>query len=186
MKETFHQSESTLVAQFFGGPGAGKSTTCAGVFSELKNRGLNSEMALEFAKDLCWERSPHLLDNQIYVFGVQHHRLWRLLGQVEVVVTDAPFLHSIVYDQEDAGGHLEALVVSEHHKLWSINFFIGRQKKLNPKGRRQTEEQAHQIDQQVRDLLWRWGVDYHEFPGERESIPSITDLIEEELRRGRP
>lgn len=66
------------VINLFAGPGSGKSTTCAGVFSKLKLAGVNCEMALEYAKDKVWEQSFHTLDNQIYIFGKQLHRLWRL------------------------------------------------------------------------------------------------------------
>lgn len=41
------------VINLFAGPGSGKSTTCAGVFSKLKLAGVNCEMALEYAKDKC-------------------------------------------------------------------------------------------------------------------------------------
>ena len=64
-----------IVVNLFAGPGSGKSTTCAGVFSKLKLAGVNCEMALEYAKDKVWENSLDVLDDQIYVFGKQLHRL---------------------------------------------------------------------------------------------------------------
>ena len=46
-----------IVINLFAGPGVGKSTTAARVFAELKLKGVNCEMALEFAKDKVWEES---------------------------------------------------------------------------------------------------------------------------------
>ena len=44
-----------LVVNLIGGPGCGKSTTTAGLFYELKKKGYNCEMSLEFAKDKVYE-----------------------------------------------------------------------------------------------------------------------------------
>ena len=53
----------TLLVNFYAGPGTGKSSTMAGVFSELKWMGVNCEMAPEFAKEKVWEGSLNILDN---------------------------------------------------------------------------------------------------------------------------
>jgi adenylate kinase family enzyme len=67
----------TLVVNLFAGPGSGKSTFCASVFAKLKILGIDSEMSLEYAKDIVWEESYQKLDHQIYIFGKQLHRLQR-------------------------------------------------------------------------------------------------------------
>ena len=41
-----------IVVNLFAGPGSGKSTTCAGLFSKLKLAGIYCEMVLEYAKEL--------------------------------------------------------------------------------------------------------------------------------------
>ena len=38
--------KKTLFVNLFGGPGTGKSTLCAAVFSELKRRGIDCEMVM--------------------------------------------------------------------------------------------------------------------------------------------
>ncbi len=65
------QKKSALIVNLFGGPGAGKSTMAAGLFSELKWRGINCELATEYAKEKVWEESYAIFENQIYIFGKQ-------------------------------------------------------------------------------------------------------------------
>lgn len=174
----------TLVINLFGGPGTGKSTTCAGVFSLLKNRGVNAEMALEFAKDKVWEKSTHTLSNQIYIFGKQHHRFWRLRGQVEVIVTDSPLLLSLYYGNRESDT-FHRLVIEEHEKFRSLNFFLERVKPFNPSGRLQNEEQAKGIDGELRRILEKHQIGYRQVVADEEAPLEIAQATEWYLSRMR-
>jgi hypothetical protein len=77
------------VVNLFAAPGSGKSTTASGLF--LKNRGVNAELTGEYAKDLTWAKRQHTLQDQIYVFGKQHHRVWRLTHDCEVIISTHRF-----------------------------------------------------------------------------------------------
>lgn len=103
----------TLVVNFYAGPGTGKSTVAAHVFALLKWRGMNVEMALEYAKDKVWEESLAVLSNQIYVLGKQIHRVNRLVGQVDIVLTDAPLGHSLYYGKHGTSPEFKAMVLEE-------------------------------------------------------------------------
>lgn len=169
----------TLVLNLFGGPGTGKSTTAAGVFAELKSRGILCEIATEYAKDLVWSRSDHLLANQIYVFGEQHHRITRLEGQVPIIITDAPLLHSIIYDRGE-NPYFRPMVLAEHKKLHNLNVFLERIKEFEPQGRVHNEEQARGIDKEIYDMLaWLKGEAgddlFSTFPAGKDSFPLIAD-----------
>ena len=76
-------NKNTLIVNLFAGPGTGKSTVCAQLFSELKWDGISCEMALEFAKDKVWEESYSVLENQTYIFGKQLHRITRKNKRVQ-------------------------------------------------------------------------------------------------------
>lgn len=140
------------VINCFAGPGAGKSTTAAGVFSALKLLGYNAELATEYAKDLTWEQRQLTLQDQVYVFAKQQKRLRQLAGQVDVVVTDSPLLLSLIYNQGQYAA-LPALI----QEVWSLydnyNYFIERVKPYNPIGRNQSEAEAQKIDRTILDQL---------------------------------
>lgn len=141
-----------IVVNLFAGPGSGKSTTCAGIFYKLKMWGINCEMALEYAKDKVWENSLDVLNDQIYVFGKQQHRLKRLMDKVDVVITDSPLLLSIIYDKEK-NKIFNDLVVQEFNKFDTLNYYIVRPNDYQVQGRLQTLEEAIEKDDEVKNLL---------------------------------
>jgi hypothetical protein len=175
-KLTARDMTKTLVVNLFAGPGAGKSTTAAGVFFELKTRGINCELAAEYAKDLCWEERTRTFDDQIYIFGKQYHRIFRLLGQVSVVITDSPLLLTPVYDAEKRPT-LKKLVLEEHNKMWTYNVFLKRKKVFNPKGRNHNEEQSKDIDYDVADMLLENDILFETFEGTAEGKDAIVKKI---------
>lgn len=166
----------TLVVNLFAGPGAGKSTTAAGVFFELKSRGINCELAAEYAKDLCWEERHRTFQDQIYIFGKQYHRIYRLLGQVECVITDSPILLTPVYDGEKRAT-LEKLAVEEHNKMWTYNAFLKRRKAFNPKGRNHDYEESQELDRIVADMLWKHLIPFETFEGTPEGKNAIVHKV---------
>ena len=128
----------SIVVNLFGVSGSGKTTGMAYIFSILKLKGLECEIAPEFIKEKVWEGNidAFLGEKQIYIFGKQFYRISRLQGKVDFIITDSPILLSNVY------GNMKALpqhfkdVVREVHKSWdSMNYFIEREKPFNPNGR---------------------------------------------------
>jgi hypothetical protein len=175
-EEPKKKNTKTLVVNFFSGPGAGKSTLAAGVFSELKFRGINCELSAEFAKDLTWEERHDTIRDQIYIFGKQFHRLFRLLGKVDVIITDSPILLTPVYDGERRKS-LRDLVIEEHRKMWTYNVFIKRNKVFNPRGRNQNEAEARALDNLILDQLDDIGECYEVFLCNPEGRDKIVNKI---------
>lgn len=173
---TMKDGKQTLVVNLFAGPGAGKSTTAAGVFFELKSRGVNCELAAEYAKDLCWEERHRTFTDQIYIFGKQYHRIHRLLGQVQVIITDSPILLTPVYDGEKRKS-LETLVVEEHWKMWTYNAFLKRRKAFNPKGRNHSLDESQALDCLIADMLHKHQIPYETFEGTPEGKDAIVRKV---------
>jgi len=186
-------NKKTLVVNFFAGPGTGKSTFCAGTFAALKWKDIDCEMALEYAKDLTWESSipkkgkkkikNPKLENQLYVFGKQQHRMFRLNGKVNVIVTDSPLLHSLIYDA-GSNSALKQLIIEEHSMYDNLNIFLNRKKKYNPNGRSQTLKEAVEIDNKIKSMLDTIaGMDYEIIDAVPKNIPLIIEMIQKRLNK---
>ena len=148
-----------IVINLFSGPGVGKSTTAARVFAELKLQGINCEMALEFAKDKVWEESFKTMDDQIYIFGKQFHKIWRLKDKVDVIICDSPLPNSIIYDKENSET-FHKLIMEQFNKFNNLNFVLERSTEYQKEGRMQTEEEAKQIDKNVLEMLNQYNIQY--------------------------
>lgn len=148
-----------IVINLFAGPGSGKSTTCAGLFSKLKLAGINCEMALEYAKELVWENNLETLNDQIYVFAQQLHRLNRLKNKVDVIITDSPLLLSIIYDQS-RNTFFKDLVKEQFDKFNNINYYVRRNSVYNPAGRIENINQAVDKDSEILQLLTDYQISY--------------------------
>lgn len=148
----------TKLVNFMGGPGVGKSTTATHVFSLLKMAGVNCEYVSEFAKDLTWSESSKTLGFQPYVFGEQAWRIERLIGKVDVIVTDSPLLLSSIYASSDLPQSFHDFVLWTHNRYNNINFYITRTKKYETTGRNQTEEEAIGIDETMTSFMIKTGI----------------------------
>ena len=93
------QKKLPIIVNLIGGPGAGKSTIAAGLFYFLKMSGVKVELATEYAKDKVYDKSFKTLDDQFYVFGKQFHKIWRLVEDNDVIITDSPIILSVFYNK---------------------------------------------------------------------------------------
>ena len=156
------------------------STTAAAVFSLLKMHEVNAELITEFAKDLTWEKRHKTLANQYYVWGKQHHRMWRVKDQVDVMVTDSPLILGIIYGGERPACFTDTVLHSFSEGFDNMNYFLMRMKKFNPKGRNQTEEESKKLDDEILFLLAENNIRYKIVPGNHEGINDIAKRV---LRR---
>ena len=142
------------VINIFAGPGAGKSTTAAHVFAEMKKRHMDVELVTEYAKELLAEdRMNVLLEDQLYVTAKQARRIKRVENKFTYLVTDAPIVQGLLYKPHDYFTGFEPLIVEIFKTYNNHNFFLARKTKYDVNGRYQTEQEAIAIDSKLQDIL---------------------------------
>lgn len=171
-----NNKKNTLVINIHGGPCAGKSTVAAGLFCELKKLGYNCELVTEYAKDKVWEESYKLLENQFAIFGNQHLMLWQVNHKVDIIITDSPLIMIIYYAKHIKSKYFKDLIAEQFNNFNNINFFINRGEKYEPIGRVHTEEEAKQIDQEIKDLMHEYNIEYT-ILNQKTAVQDILNII---------
>lgn len=147
-----------IAINFLGGAGIGKSTISAELFAYLKKQGVDCELVTEYAKDKVWENATDVLDNQVYVFGKQYHRLQRAAKKTECVITDSSLLNSILYNKDYM--FLDDLVIECFNEFTNINIFLQRTVDYNENGRLQTKEEATLMDFKLKRIMYNHDIRY--------------------------
>jgi nicotinamide riboside kinase len=168
----------TLVINLTGGPGTGKSTLRAKLFVELKMMGIEVEESPEYVKDLVWEESFKKIENQVYIFGKQHNRLFRLQNKVKVIITDSPLLNSIIYYNGN-NPHFEPMIMWEFKQMNNLTLFLERSFEYVENGRMQNLEDAKKVDESYKNLLEKYNVEYTSI----RSPYDINGIIDEVIKR---
>jgi len=173
-----------LLVNFCGGPGSGKSALAAGVFARLKWSGVSCELVTEFAKDKVWEESIKLLDDQMYVFGEQLHRVNRLRGKVDVVLTDSPLINSIIYYAGDHRDSFFSLVREIEQTFKTLDVIVLRHGgAYEQAGRYQTEDEAAAIDKRACEEIAALGRTPLKMKSCEESALALCNTITSELKQ---
>ena len=143
-----------LVINVFGGPGIGKTTVAAELFTALKQKGVDTAIVPEFATDVIFEGRPDALKHQWYVVANQAYRIWCGYNTMQVVVTDSPILLGPIYDV-DASPALLALCLEQHHKYNNLNLVLTRRPELehNMIGRVHSLTESVSIDNRIVSML---------------------------------
>lgn len=182
---------NTKVINIHGGPGVGKSTIATGLFSLLKQKKVNCELASEYAKEITWEGTQTLLHNQISLFGEQFRRQYRLLDKVDYIISDSPLLLNAIYLEFFLEKSKKRYFDSEYIILMkqffdetfsqfnNLNFYIDRDAKYyTDQGRVHSLKESEEIDQKILDSLIVYDPDHYMCYGETQDIiTEIADII---------
>lgn len=156
-------THNSLVVNAFGGPGAGKSTACFHIVEELKKMGYVTEYVSEYAKDLVWDENFQLLDgteaHQLEILKEQLHRIDRLYGKVDFIVTDASILLNAIYNSELTPEY-EKMLEMLNGQYENFNFLVQREGKFEEEGRIHSYEESIRKDNEVEKMLQQHGLFY--------------------------
>lgn len=152
---------STIVVNIIGGPGTGKSILTSEIFAELKRRFISAEISPEYIKKKIREGSLKAVQSQIYIFGKQQYQLFTMKDEVDVIVTDSPFILSSIYDVTRCP-ELRKLIIREFNKYENMTYYIERDTEVpyEQEGRYQDAEGAKKVDTTVKDFLFKNNIEY--------------------------
>jgi hypothetical protein len=173
-------NKKVKVINLFAGPGCGKSTGAAFIFSILKMLGVNAELVTEFAKDKTWEENFKALACQPYVAGKQIWKMDRCIDGVDVIITDSPIVLSTLYNHDpNIEPYFSNMVISKFNEYDNYSYLLNRVKPYNPKGRNQTKKESMLIDDATKIVLERYSVPYTTVDG---SIEGYTRIVEDMVK----
>jgi len=89
----------SLIINFFGGPGIGKSTQASGLFTKMKKNQMNVEQTYEFPKLMAWEENYSAVKDQFYITANQHRNITRLYNKVDYIIVDSPIILGLIYKE---------------------------------------------------------------------------------------
>ena len=134
----------------------------------------------EYAKDRVWQEDQFPLQHcQLYVTGKQCLKIVRLLGKVDVIVTDSPVAMGVMYTNEKP--YQDVCIYEAKKYKNTLNVFINRRKDYNPNGRNQTKEEAIAIDEKILKMLNDNNIKYTEIEGTQEGYDAIVETIKADL-----
>lgn len=141
------------VINFAGPPCAGKSTAAASLFAEMKKKYMNVELVTEFAKEMQWAQTHHLLADQVFVLANQNHRLFRLQNKVDYVITDAPLFLSCIYKPENYPESLTPFVLDLFNMYDNTVIYLDRSHPYDETGREQNEEESDALGPKIINFM---------------------------------
>lgn len=166
------------VINFFGAPGAGKSTEAARTYVALKDKGVNVELVREVAKDLAWSGGLDVANKVPFYLAAQQMRLQEALrGKVDVVVSDSPIFMSALYADGTLVPDYERICLEMFDQFQNINYFVPRSKPYNRDGRAQTSQESLQIQARVLEMLERNAVRCRQIESAGKDLNWLRDLL---------
>ena len=161
-----------------GGPASGKSIQCAHFFATVKSKSIQIEQIQEwvreaFNNEMIPEDNPWV---QFWVYEEQKRREDCIPKEIDYILTDSPTVLSYIYALQNGRAEKDKwLFIKMYEKFmtdmnrYDYIFLCAREKPYVKDGtRKQTEEQAKLIDEQIRNLFDIHRFKYHILKGSTE------------------
>lgn len=175
----------TCIINLYAGPGTGKSTIAAKTFAQMKEAGRSVELVQEYVKKWAWEDRKPVNYDQFYFFGKQCRAESALLGKVDFIITDAPVLltsyYAQVYGTPEQAVLFRSMLLAYRRMLTDdghqvSDFWLNRVKPYDPRGRFQSEDQAKQVDVEMKRYLAEMGIAARMIDADQNAADSIVGL----------
>lgn len=180
------------IINFFGGPGIGKSTQSAGLFSLMKKNHISVEITQEFPKILAWEENYLSIKDQFYVTANQHRNISRLYGKVDYIIVDSPIILGLIYKNKYGDKNeyptsmydekFDDFLLSLFKKYNSLNILLVRDdSSYESNGRLQTLEESKIIDDDIKTKLIQHEIEFVEFKVNENTSFDIFNYIKQNV-----
>lgn len=175
--DSYTKNKNLTVINMLGGPGSGKSTVAAGLFSLMKCHNYNVELVTEYPKDLIWAERQNMFTEQDYILAKQNHRLRCLVGKVDYVVTDTSLLLGLFYMPDDFPSSFAPFVLDTFNSYNNINIFLKRLKPYVQLGRNESEAESNSITLNILNKLEQLDMPYYSFNADEMAHLRILEFI---------
>ena len=177
----------TIVINLVGQPSCGKTSTSVKLLAYLKEIGVETEYCPEAAKTYLYDGKKVNKYMQFTLFGSECTTQSRLFDSVDIVISDSSPILAAFYEYFYNGDNALSPACKEFYKkakedgIKVFNFFLPRKKRYNPKARYQTEAQATEVANKLKEWLTFEGYDYIllDCPDE-ERISKIMEILKNE------
>ena len=178
----------SLIINFFGGPGIGKSTQSSGLFTEMKKQHMDVELTFEFPKIVAWEENYSAIKDQFYITANQHRNISRLYGKVKYIIVDSPIILGLIYKERynDKPEYpamfydesYDTFILNLFKKYNSLNIFLKRNDETyDQNGRFQDLKESKEIDEEIKQKLIVNEIQFIEFDVHTNTAVNIFNYI---------
>jgi len=178
----------SLIINFFGGPGIGKSTQASGLFTQMKKNHMDVELTFEFPKIVAWEENYMAIKDQFYITANQHRNISRLYNKVKYVIVDSPIILGMIYKNKYNDNpeypamfydnKFDEFILSLFKKYNNLNILLKRDDTTYDKnGRFQDLEESKEIDNEIVQRLLDNNIPFVEFPVNNDTPINIYNYI---------
>ena len=177
--------KNTVVINILGGPGVGKTTVASDLFVDFKKRGFDVEIVSEFAKELVWEKRNEAFSDRLYMHAEQNHRLMMMNGNLDYIITDSPLILTSIYNHY----YLKDLYPDHYNKMIddvtletfnlynNVTFLLDRDVNYDTNGRRESADQAKDIDEAIIRYTDENKLEYIEIKDRNKAVEQILKYL---------
>lgn len=174
----------SIIINFFGGPGIGKSTQSAELFTLMKKNHMDVELTFEYPKIVAWEENHSAIRDQFFITANQHRNISRLYGKVKYIIVDSPIILGSIYkdiynNKSDYPSSFydvsfDYFIFNLFKKYNNLNIYLKRDDTTyDQNGRFQNLEQSKVLDEMIKNKLEKLELPYVEF--------NVNDKTSEEI-----
>lgn len=139
-------------------------------YEKLAAKRIGTPMEEQYKQEL--ERHKAALEK------LQNHRVQRLIGKVDVVVTDSPAILGAMYLKQP-NAEFERSIISDFNKQHNFNLFINRGVTFQQTGRIHNLEESKAIDNKIKEFLDRNEIYYGTY--KHSTINKVVENIQTHL-----